>query len=65
MLYEFVFSFFFSASLAITLRQDFSFFVFVLHYLCFFILFLKFSILNNCMNVVVGFFSYEINFVGF
>jgi hypothetical protein len=31
-------------------------FVFFSHYICFFILFLNFSILNNCMNVVVGFY---------
>jgi len=38
-----------------------SFFVFFSLYL-FFILFLIVFVLNNCMNVVAGFFSYEINF---
>ena len=47
-------------------------FLFFLYFLCFFslylffILFLNSFVLNNCMNVVVGFvFTYEINFVRF
>jgi hypothetical protein len=52
-LYEFVF-FLFSTSLAIILRLDFFFFFFSVF---FFALYL-FFVLDNCMNVVLGFYIY-------
>jgi hypothetical protein len=62
---EYTLQFFFSLSFTcnyIKVKKNSSFFVSFSLYLCF-ILFLIVFVLNNCINVVVGFFfSYEMNF---